>query len=355
MNVLDATVRSQSSDLAGAALPSTAPYPLVLERQLFRRIWGGQRIATWLQLPQPPNLQIGESWQVYDTNIVRNGPLARWTLTDVTQAYGIDLVGSRTIARYGVDFPLLVKFLDATSKNSIQVHPNDTYAHTYEAHTGFHGKNEAWHILHADPGATIISGLKRACSRAEFITAVANHQVEHLLHYQPVKTGDTVLVPAGTVHAFNGGILVYEVQEKSDLTYRVYDYGRVDAATGKVRELHLDKALDVIDFSAPPRSCDIAQPLTADRSRWLLTSCPYFALERWNVTKPIQWRVDPGSLEILTIIDQSGTLTWEQGHLPLRLGDSIVLPATLGDCQLAPDPQATSPLQVLRTYVPERG
>src|SRR5712692_968948 len=225
-----------------------ALYPLLTERRLVQPIWGGTELAAWLSLPEPRPDKLGETWEVYDQNRISNGPLAGRSLADASQQYGAALVGTRTAERYGADFPLLAKFIDAADRLSIQVHPDDVYAHRHEAATGFHGKTEAWYILSAAPGATVIYGLARPNSRAEFAAAIAAGQVGNLVRRLPVKAGDVIFVPAGTVHAIEAGIVLFEIQQKSDLTYRVFDYGRRDAVTGQPRALHKDKALDVMDY-----------------------------------------------------------------------------------------------------------
>jgi mannose-6-phosphate isomerase len=333
-------------------------YPLLVERRFVRRIWGGQRVADWLSLPEPRQIQIGESWQVFDTNRILNGLLSNQTLAEITQQYGVDLVGTRTMERYGADFPLLIKFLDSSGRSSIQVHPDDAYAHLHEAATGFHGKSEAWYVLSAAPGATIVSGLKQPCSREMFAQAVQENRVEQLLSYTLVQAGDTIYIPAGTVHNINAGILLYEIQQKSDLTYRVYDYGRIDALTGKPRDLHLDKAMDVIRFTDVPRSKSTPIDLDERGQRRLLMTCSHFALEHWTIDDEHQWTTDPGSLEILTVVDNTGILAWEEGRMPLHMGDSVVLPASLGSCTLRPLATnsagvGNNPLRVLRAYVPQ--
>src|SRR5262245_45219513 len=257
----------------------TALPPLILERKLDSRIWGGDMLGAWLGLQRPP-AQLAESWQVYEHNRIAGGPFAGRTLADVTAEYGAALVGARSFERYGADFPLLAKFIDAADDLSVQVHPDDAYAHSVEAATGFHGKTEAWHILRATPGADLIHGLAAPSSRAAFATAVAGGELMHLLRRVPAAPGDTIFVPAGTVHAISGGIMLFEIQQKSDLTYRVYDYDRRDAQ-GRLRELHLDRALDVIDYGEqPPARVD---PQSLGDGRALLVSCPYFAMERWEL------------------------------------------------------------------------
>jgi mannose-6-phosphate isomerase len=321
--------------------------PIFIERRIVEPIWGGGRLAAWLDLPEPRPARLGETWQVFDANPVVGGPFAGRTLAQLARTLGPDLVGTRTAARYGADFPLLAKFIDANDRLSIQVHPDDAYAHTVEAHTGFHGKTEAWYILDAVPGATVTYGLSRPSTRGEFAAAVEAGTVEALMGQLPVAPGDVVFVPAGTLHAINAGIVLFEIQQKSDLTYRVYDYGRRDAATGKPRELHLAKSLDVSRF-APAPGGKVA-PLALGPGRDLLIACPYFALERWSPAAPLAAATDPGSFEILTLIAGGAALTWGGDEARLARGDSVVLPAALGAYGLVPGPEAT----LLRAYVPD--
>jgi mannose-6-phosphate isomerase len=317
---------------------------LILERRLDSRIWGGSTLGPWLGLADaPPNL--AESWQVYEQNRIVGGPHAGRSLADLALEYGADLVGTRSFARYGADFPLLAKFIDAADNLSVQVHPDDTYAHTVEAASGFHGKTEAWYILHAEPGADLIHGLAQAGSREQLAGALADGSLLSLLRRVPARAGDTIFVPAGTIHAINAGIMLFEIQQKSDLTYRVYDYDRRDAQ-GNPRELHIERALDVTNYAAAPPA--VVEPKRLDAARTLLVSCPYFAMERLNPATPLDTATDPGSFEILTLIDGAVNLGCADGDLPLARGESIVLPASLGVYRLAPDPSAV----LLRCYVP---
>lgn len=327
-------------------------YPLMTERRIVQPIWGGTRLAAWLDLAEPRPERIGETWQVYDTNPVVNGPLRGKTLAEITQQSGAALVGTRSFEQYGADFPLLAKFIDAAQPLSIQVHPDDTYAHQHEAATGFHGKTEAWYILHAEPDASVVYGLAQPSNQDAFAVAVEGETVESLLQRVPVKAGDVIFVPAGTIHAINAGITLFEIQQKSDLTYRVYDYGRRDAKTGQPRELHLAKALDVADFAPPPRTT--IPPLPLSDTRQLLIACRSFALERWTLEAPETQATDPGSFEILTLIEGNALLRWTDNTLTLRRGDSVVVPAMLGSYTVQPDPQSpTSTTQLLRAYVPD--
>lgn len=322
-------------------------YPLITQARLAQPLWGGTFLARWLELPQPQPERLGEVWLVYDTNSIIDGPLAGKTLAQVTRDYGEALVGRRTIARYGADFPLLAKFIDAADRLSIQVHPDDSYAHTHEADTGFHGKTEAWHILYAAPGADVVYGLARLSNRDELTAAITGGTLEPFLRRLPVAAGDTVFVPAGTLHAINAGIVLFEIQQKSDLTYRVYDYGRIDAATGQLRALHIEKALDVTDYAPAPRG--IVPPLQLEAGRDLLVACESFALERLNLTGVVERIVDPATFEILTVVNGSATLRWSDGARHLRRGEAVVIPACLGSYALEPTEEA----QILRAYVPD--
>jgi mannose-6-phosphate isomerase len=284
---------------------------------------------------------------VYDQNTITNGPLAGQSLGEVTRQYGAELVGKRSAARYGADFPLLAKFIDAADRLSVQVHPDDDYAHRHAADTGFHGKTEAWYILSAAPGARVTHGLARPSNRAEFEAAVRAGAVETLLQPLSVSAGDVIFVPAGTVHAIGAGIVLFEIQQKSDLTYRVYDYDRRDAVTGQPRALHLDQALDVIDYA--PAASSKVPPLPLGSGRDLLVACPYFALERLSLEAARTLTLDLGTFEILTVIGGAASLEWPGGALALARGDSVVVPAAVSDVQLQPAAQA----KVLRVYVPD--
>lgn len=321
--------------------------PVLTTPRLVEPIWGGTRLAPWLDLPHPYPERLGESWQVFEGNLVNSEPYAGRSLADLVALYEGDLVGSRTLQRYGADFPLLAKFIDANDRLSIQVHPDDAYAHTYEAHTGFHGKTEAWYIIDAAPGATVTYGLKKPCTRQEFAAAVADGSVEDLMAHVPVTPGDVIFVPAGTIHAINAGILLFEIQQKSDLTYRVYDYGRRDAHTGQPRTLHLEQALQVSQFAPAPDA--LVPPLSLAPTRDLLIACPSFALERWNLAQPVTASTDQGSFAILTVLDGCVQLVTDTHPLTLARGRSVVLPATLGTYQLVPQGKAV----VLNAYVPD--
>lgn len=318
--------------------------PLVLARRLDSRIWGGSTLGPWLDVQAVP-ANLAESWQVYEDNQIVSGPFAGQTLADVVREHSVDLVGTRAFERYGAEFPLLAKFIDAADDLSVQVHPDDTYAYSVEAATGFHGKTEAWYILRAEPGAEIIHGFRQPCTRAEYAAAIQNGTLDSLLRRVPVSAGDTIFVPAGTIHAINAGILLFEIQQKSDLTYRVFDYNRHDDQ-GNLRELHVDKALDVTNYDVPPAHKVTPQRLDAEHE--LLVQCPYFAMERWVLEQPRELATDPASFEIWTAIEGTARLSYAGGSTEIRRGESIVLPATLGSYTMQPLEHVT----LLRCFMP---
>jgi mannose-6-phosphate isomerase len=218
-------------------------YPLLFEPNLSERPWGGRKLETVFHKPLPPGDLIGESWEIFTTNVIANGALKGRTLREA-----LATLGERLGPRDGDDFPLLVKFLDARDWLSVQVHPDDRLAREIENLP--RGKTECWYILEAEPGARLAYGVNRAMSADEFRAAVVAGKAHEMMSYLPVKAGDFVFVPARTAHAIGPGILLYELQQSSDTTYRVYDWDRV-GKDGQPRELHLEKALRVTDFQPP--------------------------------------------------------------------------------------------------------
>ena len=324
-------------------MTNTRMYPLELDRYLSPRLWGGDRLVSFLNLSEPAGDELlGEAWTVYSENRILNGPLQGKTLADVTAELGADLIGTAPSERYGDTFPLLAKFIDAADKLSIQVHPDDAYAHEHEADTG-HGKSEAWLILEAAPDAHIIWGFKDALTPAEVKAAAREERLEPHLNFVPVKAGDVVYNPAGTVHAIGAGIFLFEIQQASDLTYRLYDYGRKDSS-GKPRELHLDKALDVADLTPGEHALLTPKPLGDGKTELLKTE--FFAAERWEVSGDMQASTDPTSADLLSAV--SGELSVRAGDTEVTLtqGGSCVVPAALGAYSVSGEGV------LLRCYVP---
>jgi mannose-6-phosphate isomerase len=274
--------------------------PLKLEPSLDAKPWGGRRLALWgKQLPAGP---IGEALESGNSARVVNGPHAGRTLGELARAFPDELLGARGRACAGLalDFPLLVKLIDAHEFLSVQVHPSDA-----QAPAGTRGKCEAWLILEAEPGAQLITGLRGSLRPVD---------LEAQLERRVARAGDVYLVPPGTVHAVGAGVLLYEIQQPSDVTYRVFDWGRP-------RELHVDDVARVARAGAQMLKIE-PQPWRADSQ--LLVACPYFALERRRIVGG-RLEASPDSCRVLTLMD--GAL--EVGAVTLRKGESIALPAML--------------------------
>ena len=222
-------------------------YPLKFQPILKDKIWGGTKLKTIFGKPAQTD-KLGESWELSgyegDESVVENGFLAGNNLTELIEIYMGELIGDKVYEQFGMSFPLLFKLIDANENLSIQVHPGDEVA--AERHGSF-GKTEMWYVVDADPGAELIIGFTKDCTRDEYVDALENDQVEELLQNVPVKKGDVFFIPAGLVHAIGKGVVVAEIQQSSDITYRIYDYKRVDDH-GNERDLHTAEALDVIDF-----------------------------------------------------------------------------------------------------------
>src|SRR5687768_11697072 len=266
-------------------------YPLKFNPRFVEKLWGGRKIETVLGKKLPPGKQIGESWELYDfppgvcdnsgkwvSAEVANGPLAGQTLHQVVEEYGEALLGNVAPVGPEKQFPILIKFLDAREDLSVQVHPDEAYA---AANEGAHLKTEAWYVLEADPGSRIYKGLRPGTTRGSFQRAIEQGRCEESLTAIPSKPGDCYFLPSGTVHALGAGILVAEVQTPSDTTFRVYDFNRVDATTGKPRTLHVEQALDCIDFSGaaePKQTRSHVAGFFTTVTR--LVSSPYFKIEK---------------------------------------------------------------------------
>ncbi len=223
-------------------------YPLKLQSALHVKVWGGRRLATRLGKPLPTEQPYGESWELHDTCLVTNGALGGVSLGALALQYGADLIGAGNDPAAGI--PLLAKFIDAGEWLSIQVHPDDAQARALEGEP--RGKTEAWLMLDAEPGSRLVIGLLEGTSARQLATAIQRNRLEELLVYTEVTPGDLLYIPANTVHALGPGILVYEIQQSSDTTYRLYDWGRL-GLDGQARELHIDKGVQVANLESLPQ------------------------------------------------------------------------------------------------------
>ncbi len=318
--------------------------PLRLEARLDSRLWGGERLGAWMGLAEAP-ARLAEAWLVYDQNLISSGPFAGRSLAQAAQALGAELVGTRSFQRSGAEFPLMAKLIDAEDRLSVQVHPDDAFARQLEAESGFQGKTEAWHILESRPGADVYLGFSQEVDRARVEAAALDGSLPRLLRSLELSPGDTVLVPARTVHAINGGLLLFEIQQRSDLTYRLFDYDR-RGPDGKPRPLHLERALQVADLARAPGKVQPRPGSAPFATR--LVCCDFFGLDRWELTEPVALSTVPETFEILSPVEGQLTLGWAQGSLRLGRGEAVVLPAALGEYSLTP----TGTARLLRAFVP---
>ncbi len=299
-------------------------YPLALEPRYDERPWGGRRLTTRLGKQLPDAGRIGESWETTGVARIANGPLAGATLQELVERDPAGLLGERgrAASRPFGDFPLLAKFIDAEETLSVQVHPDDEGA----APLGQRGKTEAWHILDATAEGFLITGFREPVTPSQVRRALERERIGTLLERLPVSAGDTVIVPAGTVHAIGAGVLLYEIQETSDLTFRLYDWGRRDQQ-GRPRQLHVEEALAAL---RPDRHARHTRPLELDGDRTVLAACRYFLLERWSIQGSARRARPAGqTFHILSCIHGEARVSGGSAAVEVRAGQTAVLPATV--------------------------
>jgi len=299
--------------------------------------------------PDKSNLSepLGEAWLTGVDCKVASGPFTGKTLREAWAEMPANWRGERLAAV--LDFPLLVKFIFPADKLSIQVHPNDAYASVHEKAAGGRGKTEMWHVVSADSGAQVLVGLKPGVDKEKFRESLKQQTLENLFQAVPVHAGETFFVPAGTPHTIGAGMVICEVQEYSDLTYRVYDYGRVDA-NGKPRELHIEKALEVMKFGSHAGGRVSPLPLpAASATRSLLVACNFFATERWECADKTEIPVDSARFELVVILQGSGSVSWPDSAARYHQGECWLVPASQERIWIQPE----APTSLIRTYVPD--
>lgn len=298
-------------------------------------IWGGHRL-------RPTGELTAEAWLVYEANRVAAGPWAGRTLAEVAAAEGVALLGQRAVARTGTRFPLLIKLLDAQAWLSLQVHPNDAQAVQLAGPDQF-GKTEAWHVLEAAPGAQLIAGVRPGVTAEALATAIRSGTILDCVQYQAISAGDTILLRAGTIHALGPGVLLYEVQQTSDLTYRVFDWNR---PVTPQRPLHIEQSLAVIDPTivvAP-----MPAPPLGDGERAILIAGDYFTLALLvAATRPVALDTRGESFHALTVIEGEAELMARDERAHLHRFETAVVPAAVGAYQLRPH----GPCRVLQAGV----
>ncbi len=294
------------------------------------RMWGGRRFETKFGKKLPPKIRIGESWEIVDRpeaqSVVRDGPLRGKTLHELWTQHRQELFGG---VADSARFPLLIKLLDANQKLSLQVHPTEKVA----AKLGGEPKTESWYVAAADPDAGLFVGLKEAMTRAQFEGALRSGTISEHVHTIRVKAGDAMFLPAGRLHAVGAGNLLVEIQQNSDTTYRVYDWDYVDEK-GKPRQLHVDQALECIDFT------DVAPKLTDSKGQTLVKH-QLFEVQKWNLDASREI-IESGRFAIVCCLTGGVRLV----DVDLRPGEFLLVPASLQDRQIQPRADGTSLLRV---------
>jgi mannose-6-phosphate isomerase len=322
-------------------------YPLKFIPILKERLWGGTRLQTMLGKHNTVE-RCGESWELSgvedDVSIVANGFLQGNSLHELVEIYMGDLTGDHVYEKFGNEFPLLVKFIDAQAALSIQVHPDDKLA--AERH-GAYGKTEMWYIMEAGSDSELIVGFNRPMDKNRYIQAVKAGKLKDIMNREQVAHGDVFYIPAGRIHAIGENILLAEIQQTSDVTYRVYDWNRVDAS-GNSRELHTELALDAIDYSY--HSNYKTHYSKSSQGTAELVKCPYFTTNIINITQPLSRdyrNIDSFIIYICTA--GACTLQWgiSSASINIYKGDTILLPAVLDNTQLTP----SEPAELLEVYI----
>ena len=321
-------------------------YPLKFKPILKQKLWGGDKIQRIYRHDEPRLSSVGESWDVSamegDDCEVVNGWLEGNSLADLVEVYMGDLVGDRVYEKYGAEFPLLLKIIDANRDLSIQVHPIDELA---EEEHGLNGKSEMWYVLDAEDDAHIILGFNRYVSQAEYIERLATGNLEEVLQKYPVSKGDVYFIPAGMVHSIGKGCLIMEVQQASDITYRIYDYNRKDA-DGNLRELQTELAQKAIDFENWQGRKISLQP--AQNGIVNLVEGPYFQVNEMQIVKPKEYDLAPiNSFVLLSCVEGHVTLKWDDDYLTLVDGETVMIPAEMNSLYIVP----TVNSKLLESYI----
>ena len=307
-------------------------YPLKMNPVFKDNLWGGNRLKNEYGKNTPYEIT-GESWEVAShkngESTVCNGIHSGKTIDELTKELGADFLGDKVYIPGYSKFPLLVKFIDARDNLSVQVHPDDEYA--FQRENGELGKTEMWYVMDAAPDAGILYGFKETISKDTFVSSIENNTILDYTQFVKCSRGDSFFIPSGTLHAIGKGLLIAEIQQNSDTTYRIYDYDRRDAA-GNPRELHVDKAVEVTNLN-PPQSHSYQGNV--------ISECEYFVVEKINPEDTTGWMVDPARFEILVVCDGKVTINGTE----FKKGETALIPASIGSITLH------GKGDVLRTYV----
>lgn len=311
-------------------------YPIKFENLYYEKIWGGRDLELFRD--DIPEGNIGESWDVAchknGMSIVKNGEFKGLRLDELIEKEKENLLGTKIDRNW---FPLLIKLINAKDKLSVQVHPNDEYAKRVE---GDMGKTEVWYVVEAFEGANLVVGTKGKCTKEEFKAAIEEGKLDSYLNRIPVKKGDVYLVQSGLVHAIGEGVIIAEIQQNSDTTYRVYDYNRG-------REIHVQKALDVIDLNLNGEKNEGVEIKKDGYTKNYLCLGRDFSLELYDIQNSAEEESDVERFFIFTCVEGNGEILYKDGKEEIKTGDSILIPATLGNYTLKGN------MKLLKSYVPD--
>ncbi len=322
-------------------------YPLKFKPVYLEKIWGGNRLKTILNKDYGDLPNCGESWEISaiegKVSVVENGFLAENTIQEVIEVYMGDLVGDKVYEKYGLEFPLLIKFIDASEDLSVQVHPNDELSR--KRHNAY-GKTEMWYVIDAEKDAWINSGFNQEVDREKYLQYLENGKLTDLLHYDKVRSGDVFFIPAGRIHAIGKGVLLAEIQQTSDVTYRIYDYDRKNAE-GNARELHTDLALDAIDYSYRE---EYKTSYEAEKNKSTeLVSCPYFTTNVLELDLQVEKNYHQlDSFVIYMNLEGELEIGFEGGTIEVKKGETVLIPAAIEQFRLNP---LSGQVKLLEVYI----
>jgi len=324
----------------------TALYPLKFKTIYKDKIWGGQKIKTYLGKDFGSLPNCGETWEISgvktDVSVVDGGALNGESLADLLEQYKDELVGKKIYAHFGNIFPLLVKFIDANDWLSVQVHPNDELAK--KRHNSF-GKTEMWYIIESDPGSTLIAGFNQQIDEKTYVEKLNSGHLMDILNKETADAGDVFFLPAGRVHTIGKGLLLAEIQQTSDITYRIYDFDRVDAQ-GNKRELHTEEALAALDYKVYPDYKTKYTPLVNEDVH--LVTCPYFTTNvmdfTYGTTKDYS---NLDSFVIHVCVEGAYTLVCNGESYDVKMGECILLPKVIDHVEL----KTTTGFKILESYI----
>ena len=304
-------------------------YPLLMQAPVKDYIWGGTRLREKYNKVSTAD-KLAESWELSchpaGPSVIANGPAKGETLEQYLEKKGMELLGTK--GKDCKNFPIMIKLIDAKDNLSVQVHPDDAYALKNE---GELGKTEMWYVIDAEPDAELLYGVEKEITRQELADSLKNGTITEICHHAPVKKGDVFFIPAGTIHAIGKGILLAEVQENSNTTYRLYDYGRL-GNDGKPRQLHVQQGTEVCSLKPLPLVDKRQQAaLSSDCTAELLVSCEYFNTYSIELSGANHLKVDNESFHTFTVLEGSLLLTHQGEKLPMEAGQSVFLPANMGE------------------------